>query len=298
MNPHTCTQHQPGAYACYSKHACKCEPCRTEGRRQRKLADYRRATNTRNRVDAAPVRAHVARLLEVGMGRAEVARLADVETVSITRLLSGESREVRRDRAARILAVTPPDVTRQETGTVDACGLARRVEALALLGWSVHRVMNLAGINRNTYAHARRTGRCFAASRAAVAVLYADLWDQAPPATSGTAWVVARARREGYQPAAAWDDGHGPHGIDNPTATPVGVRKLDQARRRYGDTALELSEAIDGGATLGDLEARYGMRWPSIERALHRAGLHDHADRVRPLGLNGGHNQHTRKAAA
>lgn len=295
VSQHACTRHVPGTAACYSRHACPCDACRAEGRRQAKLNAYRRATGTRTRVPAGPVREHVAMLLREGVGRAEIARLADVETVTLTRLLRGQTRELRRDRADRILTVQPPPPAQQRAGRIHSCGMTRRVEGLNAVGWSTGAILEAAGLAPGTYRNAKATGHCFAASRAAIAAVCTRLENSPPPLTPSTGKTLARAQRLGFPRLAAWDDGAGPHGIDNPKATPIGVRP---ARERVTTRAEDIAEAIETGATLADLEHRFGITWNTTERALARIGRPDLANRIRPVRYLARHNQHAAKHAA
>ena len=39
---HTCTNHVPGMYSCYARHACRCHDCREAARRVHKRAQHAR----------------------------------------------------------------------------------------------------------------------------------------------------------------------------------------------------------------------------------------------------------------
>lgn len=278
---HTCTMHTPGTYACYSRHACPCPECRDAGRRRTKLNAHRRATNTRDRLPADPVREHVQNLTDRGMGRAEVARLADVGTVTITRLLRGETKELRRDRALRLLAVRVPPVTGQEVGMVQACGLTRRVEGLNTRGWSTSAILAMANLTPGIYRRALQAGRCQAGSRAAIAEVYNRLENQPAPPSPSTSKTLLRAARLRFPPPAAWDNEPGPHCIDDPAATPSGIRKGNEPKRRTNPD--DIAEAVKLGASLGDMVARFSISEDGVEQALRRHGHADLWAKISPL---------------
>lgn len=276
---HDCTTHAPGTYACYSKHRCPCGPCRTIGRRYRKSAEYRASIGASHYTPAGPVADHVGRLLDAGMGRAEVSRLARVEPVAITRLMRGEYTRIRRDRAARLLSINPPPVAEQRSGRVPSCGVVRRLDALALLGWSVATVAAMAGYRAPTFTNARTIPTVYASTRAAVAAVYDRLWDTPAPFDEATARTRAMAIRRGAQPALAWDDGAGPHGIDNPDATPDGIRVRNV--RPYGvDIVAEIEHLLDAGESAEAIAAAVGVARDSLLDRLRRDGHRDVAARL------------------
>ena len=220
MTDHTCTKHEPGTPACYSHCGCRCDHCASAIRADRKRQRHARETGRPSCIPADRIRSHVQALLDSGMGRAEIARRADVEFVTITRLLRGDLATMRRDRATRLALVTPTDVKAQEAGLVDATGSIRRLRALNAIGWSDAEVMRKAGRRPAEAWMMTQSGRCYASTRAAIAAAYDDLWDKTPPRSSGATRAIRRAQLNGWPPPLAWDDDHGPHGIDNPDAQP------------------------------------------------------------------------------
>lgn len=273
---HTCTRHAPGVYACYSRHACRCDPCKLAARRYNKAADLRRSRGHSHYTPSGPVRAHVEALLAGGMARAEVARLAAIETVSITRLLRGDSTQLRRDRAARLLAVQPPPVTRQENGRVPSCGTVRRLDALNLNGWAGAHVADVAGLHHHAITYARTHATNHATTRARVAAAYDTLWNVHAPRDSASARTRAMAVRRGALPALAWDDGTGPHGIDNPDATPLSWRPVaPPGRGRPGFDLDDLAFLADCGLTVTQAADRLGVTKSTVEHRCERADRRD-----------------------
>ena len=170
-----------------------------------------------------------------------------------------------------------------------ACGVQRRLQALLAVGWSLVELGGRLGRSSSSMTDLlAQVDSVHWATHAAVRDLYNDLWDVAPPeSTTSQRRAVTRARRraqrEGWAPPAAWDD-RGPHGIDNPHATPAGVRTPAANRQKYGHTGADLVDLIEHGATLGDLEAT-GHRAPGVEQALRRAGRPDLWARIAPRKL-------------
>lgn len=105
---------------------------------------------------------------------------------------------------------------------VNPVGARRRVEALAWVGWSQVRLAALLGMDETNLSRIiRKENRITAGNAAKIAALYDRLWDTQPPAdTHGQRISVSKtrndARRQGWAPPLAWDEGT----IDDPAATP------------------------------------------------------------------------------
>ena len=268
MTAHTCTRHEPGTAACYRKHGCRCDQCLAAIRLERKRQKHARATGRRSRVPAGPIRAHVQRLVDGGMGRAEIARRADVEIVTISRLLRGDLATMRRDRAGRIASVAPAPVEGQLVGLVDATGAIRRMRALAAIGWSHAEVMRRAGRRPADAFKMCQTGRCYASTRAALARVYDELWCQRPAWSASTSKVIHRAAREGWPPPMAWDDDT----IDDPAARPCGVLPPAMTRTRAErERRIEsVRDLLDVGEDPERIAARLGVDVRALTRMLRR----------------------------
>ena len=167
-------------------------------------------------------------------------------------------------------------------GRQDSAGTVRRLQALIARGWSIRHLghrLGRTGPNMNRLMFG--TDEVLLATYVAVKRLYDELWDAEPPAASSDqkrarTRALNRAEREGWPPPLAWDDGTGPHGIDNPDATPHPWKRTERKTSRTED----LIDLIEAGATWAELTRD---RTPaSIQRALHRAGRSDLYLRVRP----------------
>lgn len=102
---------------------------------------------------------------------------------------------------------------------VPTLGLRRRVQALQWSGWTLQAVANEAGWRwAQSVDQVLIRETCNARSAARIVAAYEKLSRLTPPDTHGTKIARSVARRNGYAPAAAWDD------FDNPAENPKGVR--------------------------------------------------------------------------
>lgn len=121
-------------------------------------------------------------------------------------------------------------------------GVARRLQALARIGWSSPKLAERLGLTRQAVDQLRNgTARPTLTPRTVMAIsaLYDELW-----ATTPTGGYSERTRcyaeRMGWAPPLAWDD----DGIDDPAAKPAG-----QPRRRPTSTTVDevaVREALAG----------------------------------------------------
>ncbi|RSN13778.1 hypothetical protein DMH25_08295 [Streptomyces sp. WAC 01325] len=102
--------------------------------------------------------------------------------------------------------------------TVHAAGTRRRVQALAVAGWPMHRLARETGLAGSSIAWLMNAPNVPVSRARIVAALYARL-SLANPVLCGVAPAIARAARDravaaGWAPASAWDDDT----IDDPSA--------------------------------------------------------------------------------
>lgn len=278
---HTCTKHSEGTPACYTRHACRCLPCRREANRAKK----RYAAGLCALVDAAPAKAHIESLVGAGWTHAGIGRSAGL-AVGHVRYIATTARRVNGHVASAVLAVKGPDA-----GLISAEGTARRLRALSAVGWSGRLLSRRLGMSEGYLYRLLYRERIDLASAQVVARLYDELWDQPGPSDLSR----QRAAAKGWPPPMAWDDGYGPHGIDNPDATPIGMVTAGDLGTR-GRTADIIIERIEMGYSMADLQS-LGYRETAVERALIRADRYDMWSTIRPGDVGGtGRNQHTKAA--
>ncbi|MGW2844405.1 hypothetical protein [Streptomyces sp. NPDC001274] len=212
-------------------------------------------------VDAEPVREHLRKINAAGMSyRAICERLGLPQDSSLQYLMwgrgDGPGRQVRRETAELVLSYWPRLEDYPEGARVDATGTRRRVEALAVMGWSKQvlaermamrgeHLRKVVGRDRVTVRIARR-----------VAAVYDALWNQDPlkhgvPLAS-VSRVLADAKRLGFSSPLAWDDDT----IDDPAAEPD-----------LGEQVPRFVELAENGF---ELEQRYGY---TREHAAARLGV-------------------------
>ena len=274
---HTCDRHQPGARACYVAHGCKCRACTDTATAVARRYKWIHGNGRSAKVPGAPVRAHLARLRAAGMSTAEIERVTGVPQSTFRNIESGRVTDVQRPNAQAILAARPVPVTQQRTGFVDGTGTRRRLQALCAIGWTGADLGPRIGVTRKRLRDIIRSGGDLSADlRARVMALYDDLWDQPRTGTPATR-AIAAARRSGWPPPLAWDDGHGPHGIDNPDARPAVAPDPAGLTHR----ADELARLLDAGESPDQATQQCG--WQSRESALTWLNRHGHADLARRI---------------
>lgn len=252
---HRCTIHPRGTAACYKAHRCRCDDCSQAEAVRAKRARHAATTGRPARVAAGPVRDHLAALAESGMGKAEMERRSGISRVCLLRIERGSVARVSRHTAVAVMAVSPAPISEQPVGIVDATGTGRRLWALMAIGWSQRELARRLSTSPSQVERLRRHPTCTARMRSLVSALYSDLWDQRPPAHA-----ASRARNlaaaHGSPPPMAWDEGTGPHGIDNPDATPRPGRA--EGQRPVGELVREV-EFLIGSASAESIAARLGF---------------------------------------
>jgi transcriptional regulator with XRE-family HTH domain len=218
----------------YKLDRCRCVPCTdaaANAERRRRLDAHIGAAP--RRVDAGPVRAHIAELQAQGLGYRRVAALAGLSASTIAKIINRDPSRadgapqlrVAPETAQRILAVRASLDVVSDGAVVDGTGTLRRLRALHARGWSRRGLAARLGVEHNALAHIERTGTASGRLARAVRDLYEELWDQAPPsATPRERAAVTRTLRwaesHRWAPPASWDDDR----IDDPAARPLGVR--------------------------------------------------------------------------
>lgn len=209
---------------CYIQHQCRCDPCMDHhsamenGRRKAKA--YGRFD--RGVVDAGPIREHMMVLAEYGIGYKQAAKIAGVGITAARTLIWGRQepgprngelqKHVKRETAAKLLAVQPVLENLADRALTPARGSVRRLQALMAFGWSQAKIAaelgwmdtNLSGM-RLRFERAQATGhtsrvKINASTARAIAALYDRLSVAAPPESEWRDRIAAsRARNTGIQ---------------------------------------------------------------------------------------------------
>ena len=174
-------------------------------------------------VDAEPARRHVRHLMAAGVSIARIADAAGISTATVSGMLytrgpdRGRCEQLRADNARRILGVRAEDIV---TGSVDATGTRRRLQALMAIGWPQLRLAPHFGLHPHYVTELLRQPRVYGTTAVAVAAAYDRLWNQDPRQHGVDVGpykkTVNQARANAWPPPAAWDDEE----IDDPAAHP------------------------------------------------------------------------------
>ncbi len=263
---HTQVTHRHGTRAAYVADRCRCTACR----RANTLAARERTTaiaygTWTGLVDAGPARAHVQKLREAGLSLKHLAALANVGRGTLDALIYGDpSRQlpptarVHAKTEERLLAVHFDITALPDTARIPATGSRRRLQALAVLGWSIPRLASHTSLSQRTLRTALTGKSLSAATALQIAALYEQLRGRRPPARDddeGEAAIAEarRAREAGWRPPLAWDDID--TDPDDPATEPgparTGATVLDEIaieRAMSGEpvtlTAAECQEAV------------------------------------------------------
>ena len=235
-------------------------------RRRRRLIGY---GQWQPYADAAPVRQHVLALRELGVAVKTLSEKTGVSVGSLDHLLHGDSqyppaRQIRTESAQAILAYWPVLDDYPDGASVDALGSARRMQALAAIGWSYKAIHQHIGfVHQQTLErvgdHPKVTARLARAIR--------DFYTWASIGTAEdhgvTPWIARRGRNRatnlGYLAPAWWDDDE----FDNPDYEPMITRTP-----RYIALAEDCAELERLGHSRQQIAERLGVTRDGLQRAL------------------------------
>ena len=236
---------RPHGYARAKLDGCHCYTCRLAVSHYNEARGRAIAYGTwQPFVDAEPVRQHIARLRESGLGLRTIAQHSGVDRQILQSIVSGRpergsgpQRRVRPTIAQAVLDVEASLWTTAPSTPVDSTGTLRRLQALVAIGWPQARLAARLGWTATDCSRIMRSPRLVARSALAVRELYAELWDQDPQQHGVTKQAYVRARNAaaaaGWPPPAAWDDDE----LDDPTYDPAahGLPRMDRAEARRMD---------------------------------------------------------------
>lgn len=167
--------------------------------------------------DATDVRAHLARLRELGWTWPQIGDAAGISHAIPFNLMTGRRhRRVLPETRDALLAV-PPVPALSHRG-VDSAGSRRRVQALAWMGWPCAEVARRIGTSGPSLATLILPTRRISF---AMAAKVAGVYDKLSPTRGPSNIAAAKARGMGFAPPAAWDD----ETIDDPACQAQGVRR-------------------------------------------------------------------------
>lgn len=242
---------------------------------------------------AEPVRAHLQALAAVGMPRKGVEQALGLQPNALRHVTSGTygygpGKKVTREIGQAVLDFWPKLEDFPDSATVDPTGTRRRVEALAVVGWSRAELAKRAERPYCSFKNSLRFERTSVPVAKLVVRLYDELWNQRPEDHGIRPWVAERCRRQaraaGFHGPLAWDDGL----IDNPSALPqtdAQVSLLAQGENLAARFLLGESVILDAAArrevllhlmewadlTVEQVAERLEMTEAAVSRAWERA---------------------------
>lgn len=265
---HRCEKHQPGTPTCYKRDKCRCDDCRNAYSDQARKQRHYLRTGRPGRVPADLAKKHYERL-RLHLTPDQIEKASGIAYGTLKRLPHVSM--VYRGTAEAILSVPIPAVAAADNQSlVPAIGAQRRIQALVANGWSMRRLVTELGLTHGAsgwMSPARETIQARTHHRAVA--LYERLWNESPPErcahekkAASRARNLAQSRH--WAPPLAWDDDMGPHGIDNPSATPF----LDDA----AETTFErIKWLVDGGQSLATITSQLGITESAVEKACRRS---------------------------
>lgn len=221
-------------------------------------------------VEAEPARQHVQAIRATGMSVMTISEKTGVTIATIDHLLYGKdqyppARKIRPESATALLAYWPTLDDYPDLGVVDSTGTARRLQALAAIGWTaaaIHRHIgfgNVASIERAPHHPGVK-------ARLARAIRDFYAWASIGQAEDHgvTDWIARRQRSRaaqlGYLAPAWWDDDT----IDDPNVGPC----LPEDVPRYVAHAENCLELERLGHTRQQIADRLGVTRDGLQRAL------------------------------
>lgn len=227
-------------------------------------------------VPAEPVREHIRQVMsETGMTLVQFAAAAEISFGTLQNFMYRPRQRVTTETAGKVTAVTTAAPV-PGIGRIGTAGSTRRLQALAVLGWSCRQLGARLGIHENSVRRIMRAGRPRVTVETAAKIrrLYDDLWNTPAPQRTPSEREAARrireaAERDGWLPGAAWNDDE----IDSPAAVPVEGWKRGRERKiRPAADLIEDAEHLLGfGQSFEMVAARLGVTPDGLEKALARA---------------------------
>lgn len=224
----------------------------------KKRAAYERATRYAGQpvlVDPAPTRAHVLDLMAYNMSAYSIARDAGVSDEVVYRLINNAHDRIRIRHAEALQAVTCHPNPRQVR--VLSIGAARRLRALAAIGWSWRAIANRTGLNESSLSTVANDGRT---------TITWEMWRTIRDAyetlsgTPATGPVASRMRSNATTKAWAAPLDLEDHDIDDPRVIVAAQPwKPKTAREIAAERALVVAELTAKGLSAKEVADRVGI---------------------------------------
>ena len=224
-------RHEHGTRTAYVVDKCRCRPCTTASSEANATRNKQQAYGRYDsgRVDAEPVREHIAFLGEHGVSLKQLAKLTGLSLSTVGATMYGRSERghapysrTSLNTATKILAIKPTLDNMAAYRVIDNTGTLRRLQALVTIGWSMSRLGQHLGVGATNMSTLMKSSQTTAGRARQVRALYEELWDQPQTGHEQRSKISASrskryARERGWHPPMAWNDDAT---IDNPKAKP------------------------------------------------------------------------------
>lgn len=246
---------------------CRCQLCKTGITAYNRHKKYLRETGRGTLRTTTRAAAHVTRLRQAGMSDHTIMQTARISPDILYRVTRGEG-HIRLSSERRILAVPVPQAAEPKNyALIDANGTWRRLQALAVAGWTAKEIASRIGAHPTYVAYVMAGGgggRIAIRTAQMVSRIYRELWDQRPEDHGTPGHIAERARRsarkKGWHPAAVWDD------IDNPAEQP----NYGELSPRALAIVEDAGELIRQGLSREAVAERLGVSWNTVAKAYSR----------------------------
>lgn len=245
-------------------------------RRRRRLIAYGRY-EPELLVDPDAARAHIQSLRDFGISVRALGNMLGRDGAILAPIVypnhARYSAQITAKMEASILALRFDLDAIRDGALVLNVGTARRIEALACMGWSANLLAKRLGVGPGAVRSYRSTARSFVRVETARAIrdLYDELSMQQGPARKAADWARAR----GWLPPLVWDD----DSIDDPDAEPAEMYKSRTGTAEHVED-VEWVLTHNPHATLLQVAERLGVERGTLLTALIRAGRDDLRDRL------------------
>ena len=253
-----------GSTTAYAKQGCRCDVCKVANSKRAKMWRLQRLRGVDHLVDADQLRDHVAALMAAGMSFKAIALTAGWSSRNALADAITRKRVMPRT-LARVLAVRADSDNRRDAYT-DATGSRRRLQALAVNGWTSYYLGERLGHAHPATVQDIAKGKTLTIrlrTKDAIKDLYDELWDQPGPNVR----AATIAKKKGWLPALAWDDDL----IDRPEHEPDDVRR--PVRTTWSGLTLEDIEDArqQGYVSAEQIGWRLGVSRDTVQQILSRA---------------------------
>lgn len=205
-----------GTYSRYVRHACRCQPCREQGRAYRRRLGYDRSNGVSRRIDVTQTRVHCEQLIARGWLQRQIATAANLNQATVSVILTRGEGTVLRRTADAILSIHLDQKAPVPAGYIDVTGTRRRLQALMVLGYTPPEIARRTGIAASSLQQTAegRWSAVRSVTAAKVARAYRKLATIPAPPTRIAEQARNQAMGHGWHGPMAWDD------IDDPRCEP------------------------------------------------------------------------------